>query len=514
MNHVATKPCSCIGDVSTAQACADACHLDPRGYSCDLGCPATSVAIECSCVCPALKIRPWCCPPSRAKLGRNCSTPCSAAPDGDRPAFSACHGLWDGKNITEYRQHPLTIGLLGGSVTYGFLAVRPVGAWDLGPYSLHLASTPGVTVIDRSVRAAGSLVPSLCLDPMLAQPVDVLVMEFALNDEASEGAFMMRTYDSSHTSSAYEPLFAVERLLRRVLHERPQTQPIFLYICPPTDRLKLRKRGCEGRYNVLARHYNVQSVSLQDASCPAQPNGTCITSEHMGWDFMHKHPAGPAHVAVAQLIMQAVRRRRWRSQSSRLPRALNPRLVKEESISWQCRLCVRSGCAALQPSPGALRGFRVKGGQEDKAGWAGHSRGDSISFEVPPQSRVMLSMLCSHRGVGIAGVDIVPAVPPSTAPSGGAMPVKTSSLNLTWASRSSQQCFWDVGTTGAQDAHLIRVRVLSEGVEDENLVKIFDVLIDAGTQAGAFSSARWGIDIPPHLGERSIAATALGEEYT
>ena len=76
---------------------------------------------------------------------------------------------------------PPVIGIVGGSISAGMGSgwVRPGRS-----YGELLAASLGASVYNRAIAATGSALPSYCLDALLPQAVDLLIIETAPNDGA------------------------------------------------------------------------------------------------------------------------------------------------------------------------------------------------------------------------------------------------------------------------------------------------------------------------------------------
>ena len=70
----------------------------------------------------------------------------------------------------------LRIGILGGSISVG------VGVPPEESYGAVLERSPSLVVLNRAVRATGVAHASFCVDTLMPESVDVLIIEFAVND--------------------------------------------------------------------------------------------------------------------------------------------------------------------------------------------------------------------------------------------------------------------------------------------------------------------------------------------
>ena len=96
---------------------------------------------------------------------------------------------------------------------------------------------------------------SFCLDQLVPEKVDLLIIEYAINDGLAGKVGTASTLGGQRLS----PQGAMERLLRRVLRLRPHTMPLILYVCRPD--FEGVAKPCEGLYSPVARHYGVPEVA-------------------------------------------------------------------------------------------------------------------------------------------------------------------------------------------------------------------------------------------------------------
>lgn len=172
----------------------------------------------------------------------------------------------------------LTVGIVGGSISAGSGVNHP----RLTFAGQLTAGSERLRVVNRAVRATGSAFPSFCLEELLPEPVDVLVVEFATNDghfgEAmrdrslgapSSGSSTMAAHDSAHDRGPrLGPSASMERLLRRV--RQASAEPLILYMCRPPRQPAAPP--CEGLYSDVATAYHTRELSLAKAMGEAISN--------------------------------------------------------------------------------------------------------------------------------------------------------------------------------------------------------------------------------------------------
>ena len=171
----------------------------------------------------------------------------------------------------------LTVGIVGGSISAGSGVNHP----RLTFAGQLTAGSERLRVVNRAVRATGSAFPSFCLEELLPEPVDVLVVEFATNDghfgeamrdrSLASGSSTMAAHDSAHDRGPrLGPSASMERLLRRLLLRWPSAEPLILYMCRP--RRQPAAPPCEGLYSDVATAYRTRELSLAKAMGEAISN--------------------------------------------------------------------------------------------------------------------------------------------------------------------------------------------------------------------------------------------------
>lgn len=125
------------------------------------------------------------------------------------------------------RPWDLRLGVLGGSISAG------TGVDAVERYSELLNRKHNLTIYNRAVGSTGCAFPSFCLQELLPASLRLrwLMLEYAVND----GHFASVHAESTIDGHTLDPLVSMERLLRRVMIERPETEPILLYVCSPEN---------------------------------------------------------------------------------------------------------------------------------------------------------------------------------------------------------------------------------------------------------------------------------------
>lgn len=373
---------------------------------------------------------------------------------------------------------PLTVGVLGGSISQGEYVAVGQAYTELLHTSSSASNGKGVHILNRAIPATGCSMASFCFDELLppSDELDAVVIEYAVND----GHFQ-RWHTESILNGAsggrepMSPLASMERLVRHVRLTRPRTTPLILYMCDP-----LSTEACDGLYSPVARAYGLRELSL------ARALGNESTSVH--WQM--SHPDATGHVAAALTVARALL-----GLVAAVPPTARPELPAarylpnwESNRRWRCKTCDWLGCERFQPVTSRSYGGRfavqtwrskgarvppsiggVKAAAVSKAGWAADVPGGEIAFPVPEaRARVLVAFLCSYESVGEAEVTFTPVN--STLAMLAAR--RWLRVTLRWSQQSSQQCIFNAGeTTGPSNVH---VRVAASSTAGAQ-VKVFGV---------------------------------------
>ena len=403
--------------------------------------------------------------------------------------------------LSSARRAELKVGIVGGSISRGS-TLRS----ESDSYAAVLGRMPGIRVLNRAVGATGCVGASYCLDQMLPEAVDVVVIEFAANDAGGcvgSGEWRFASYESSVSGQRIDPEAAMERLLWRVaLRRLPDAPvPLLLHVCNP--RCGRAASRCERLYSGVAEALGVRRLSLQNSS---QANRSQLAQVH--WEREHPDKAG--HFLIADLVRNALRDATRTPLQPRPP--ATPRVVvspqdgrpsAEAQAAWRCHSCDWHGCTQFAPrrrggfaldNGGALR--REPNAHAKKWGWTAVDSGGGestvpagggdvggvrpeLAFRVPAAARVLVAFLCSYQpGAGNASVSLwrTDISGPASVVDRGAQ-AAAHNVVLRWAHPSSQQCLFEAARTGAEGTWEVRVAALA------GLVKVFGLYhtVDMGT---------------------------------
>ena len=279
----------------------------------------------------------------------------------------------------------LSIAILGGSISAG----SGVGIHGTYGYLLQ-AHSQRLRVLNRAVRATSSALPSFCLDQLVSERIDAVLIEYAVNDggfldanlagsvlsesspataaghapteDTSIAGAILGAVSASRAGASrlsplasiggqrLDPMVSMERLLRRIRLSWPHAIPLLLYMCPRVKQDARqggavhnggdRTKRCEGLYSDLARLYNVTELSMR------QTLGD--TNESMITYAQRIHPDCAGHTAMASAVIREL------TASVRA-------LVKPRSAHRLVRLALGAGSA------GAAGAEAARGGDADFA---------------------------------------------------------------------------------------------------------------------------------------------------
>ena len=347
----------------------------------------------------------------------------------------------------------MTIGVVGGSISFGS------GVSKGARYSDLLAKHLNITVMNEALPATQVHFISFCLDSVMPHvDLDFLVVEYAANDCGASSEKMLTESSDGNYSTTLLPMASMERLLRRVQITMPLTRIIMLYVCGPKSC-----SNCNGLYSTLADRYRILEVS---------PTAVGI-SIHFP-DGIHPDEAG--HIAIARLVGHAVtsldNRLKPFAQQSMLPPPVYRSTWERSDEVWSCRTCTHENCDSLTPV--SSKGFSVDRQHLStnpvfhKWGYSAVLPSSEIRFSLSTSGgHVLLSFLCSYHDVGkaVVGLEL------------GGRVYRTTTVDLLWQQRSSQQCVSNIGAYYPGSVLIISSEAQPSQKKSE--VKLFGVYIQA-----------------------------------
>ena len=238
------------------------------------------------------------------------------------------------------RGEPVTLGVIGGSITAGALASRPdlsyagrVETW----WRRRFPATP-IRLVNAGVGGTGSAYGALRAgEDLLASRPDLVIVEFAVNDGWNEGA-------------------SYEGLLRQIL-ALPGTPAV---VC-----LFMMWQGGGNSQESQARigaHYRLPMVSFRDAVWPAMAGGRLAETELLV-DGVHPNDAG--HEAAALFLARLFERIDQMPARSVVPAGVLPSPLISDAfqfVEWR---------RAAVVTPDSAGGWARRAGEGGRPAWFG-----------------------------------------------------------------------------------------------------------------------------------------------
>jgi lysophospholipase L1-like esterase len=249
------------------------------------------------------------------------------------------------------RGEPITLGVIGGSITEGAIASSPERGYAASVLAWWRARFPhsDARLINAGVGGTGSLYGAFRVqrDLLRADP-DVVIVEFAVNDAWVDGA-------------------AYEGLLRQIIAHRSAPAVVLLFM------LFQNGGGDQKMQSEDGAHYNLPMVSVRDALWPEIAGGRIRWQDYFV-DNVHPNDAG--HALVARCVT-ALLERTGTEEASRGADPLDPLPAPLHSdafqfVDWQ-------EAAALTPASNG--GWTSVRDEDGKSAWAGTSASGRIAFD-------------------------------------------------------------------------------------------------------------------------------------
>jgi lysophospholipase L1-like esterase len=248
------------------------------------------------------------------------------------------------------RGEPVTIGVIGGSITVGAFASKPQNSYAGRLLAWWQEQFPQCEfrLVNAGAGGTGSMVGALRADKdlLFAKP-DLVVIEFAVNDYWTDGE-------------------AYEGLVRQILAQ-PDSPAVLL--------LFMMWQGGGNDQDMQAKigaYYGLPMVSFRDALWPEISAGRIRWSDYIV-DTVHPNDAG--HKLAARLLttMCGAGLRAAATNTTKAD-ALPPPLHTDsfQFVSWQ---------RAADLSPIENGGWNLKSGEKGIPVWEGTEAGGPISFE-------------------------------------------------------------------------------------------------------------------------------------
>jgi lysophospholipase L1-like esterase len=248
------------------------------------------------------------------------------------------------------RGEPVTLGVIGGSITVGAIASSPANSYSGLLLAWWRKRFPEceINLINAGVGGTGSMYGALRAGrDLLSGTPDLVVIEFAVNDNWTDGE-------------------AYEGLVRQVLSQPNRPAAILLFM--------MWERGGNDQemQAKVGTHYHLPMVSFRDAMWPEMAAGRMKWSDYIV-DTVHPNDAG--HAAVARFLiamcdtgMNAVTKTFTADRP--LPSPLHSDAFQR--VGWR---------DAIDLVPVENEGWRQTVDDDKRPIWLGTQRNERISFD-------------------------------------------------------------------------------------------------------------------------------------
>lgn len=205
----------------------------------------------------------------------------------------------------------LTIGYLGGSITYGVGATQPDRtSWRARTTRWFRERFPESTVceINAALNGTGSDLAAFRVgDDLLRHKPDLIFVEFAVNDHRLPAAAIVR---------------ATEGLVRRIQRESPQTDIVFVLATMRSLAERHAVPPPVHAHRQVARHYRLEEIDAGRAFLNAMA-GSCESWESLTTDGCH--PTDRGHAVYGRAVREFLERNVGRKVCARsfLPKPLS-----------------------------------------------------------------------------------------------------------------------------------------------------------------------------------------------
>jgi lysophospholipase L1-like esterase len=249
------------------------------------------------------------------------------------------------------RGEPLTLGVIGGSITAGALASSPERSYVASVLAWWRARFPQsqARLINAGVGGTGSLYGTFRVQrDLLAAEPDVVIVEFAVNDAWVDGA-------------------AYEGLLRQILARpnAPAVVPLFMMWQGGGNDQEMQSR--------VGAHYHLPMVSFRDALWPEIAAGRIRWQDYIV-DKVHPNDAG--HAFAARCIT-ALLERTGAEEAPRGPDPLDPLPAPLHSDAFQ----FVEWREASTLTPARNEGWTPVREDSGKSAWTATSASGRIAFD-------------------------------------------------------------------------------------------------------------------------------------
>ena len=247
----------------------------------------------------------------------------------------------------------LKVGIVGGSISWGAELPHLLFSRYSAQLQKRLSSRLPTVMHNRAMPSTGIGFASFCIDTIMPEDVQVLVVEYNFND--AYGADKIDLGDGTVQS----PSSSMERLIRSMLLRQPPPWLIVvLVVCRGWS-------ACETIHSRVAGHYSAQGVT----SISLRVDG--VDSPDIPFYNRSHHPTLAGHTECARLLEAAIIKRRAElmlatcptTTTYPLPTPLHePGPWERATARWSCKTCLYRTCPDLQPL--VTDGFELRGSAE------------------------------------------------------------------------------------------------------------------------------------------------------
>lgn len=258
------------------------------------------------------------------------------------------------------REKKLTVGYLGGSITYG------IGCSDVNTKSFRVLvnnwlsssfSGAEITHINAAIPSACSALGAYCVESdIIAHKPDLVFIEYALNDSYAGSKY------SSSDASAH-----METVVRKILSANPACDIVFVYTTDSRRSMSVPFYETAVAHEGIAEHYKIMSINAgwqlrrETGLATAEANGQ-LSQRWLAYFTDACHPTDRGNSKYAELIIKALAAAFKAGQEAgvtvikQLPSAknatlyMNTRYIKTDSVDI-------SGSTGWQKSPSQWSDF-------------------------------------------------------------------------------------------------------------------------------------------------------------
>lgn len=307
------------------------------------------------------------------------------------------------------RGEPLTIAVIGGSITSGARASRGELQWGyvLADWFRHVFPKSRVTYLNAGIGATGSDYACYRVEKDVCEKgADVVGVEFAVND------------DDSDISTEYN-----EGLVRHLLQSKKQ---------PFVFQLSMILRSYHNRQNrhvPVSAHYDIPHFSCRDALSPLFKAGKVV---HTDFAKDELHPDDIGHPYAAALVTRYLNGKLAEFvAANRAPRAVKPLPAKPlVGTTFDTGKVIPASHLKLLENKGFAVGSDPRN-YKCRNGLRGTKAGDRLVFEVDAPTCELLFFRI-RGGMGRAKVTV----------DGGAPQVLEAWFSGTWGGYTPTQLLW------------------------------------------------------------------------